>query len=140
MRTAAIMLRFIKGAALASNELQTEITLTGDQEEIKQIIAEQNLSFYGELKIVPANDVISMHDEPTSLLKAHAESSMALAFKELAEDRAEAFVSAGSTGAIVVGGTLLVKRRETPGARQYDPRAAKILYADGYGGERRLPP
>ena len=103
-------LEIIKGAALASNELQTEITLTGDQEEIKQIIAEQNLSFYGELKIVPANDVISMHDEPTSLLKAHAESSMALAFKELAEDRAEAFVSAGSTGAIVVGGTLLVKR------------------------------
>ena len=51
-----------------------------------------------------------MHDDPTTLLKAHKESSMALAFKELSEDRADAFVSAGSTGAIVVGGTLLVKR------------------------------
>ena len=51
-----------------------------------------------------------MHDEPTSLVKAHSESSMALAFKELAETKADAFVSAGSTGAVVVGGTLIVKR------------------------------
>ena len=51
-----------------------------------------------------------MHDEPTSLVKAHSESSMALAFKELSEDKADAFVSAGSTGAVVVGGTLIIKR------------------------------
>jgi glycerol-3-phosphate acyltransferase PlsX len=51
-----------------------------------------------------------MHDDPTTILKARANSSMGLAFKELAEDRADAFVSAGSTGAIVVGGTFLVKR------------------------------
>lgn len=100
----------IKGASLASLEYRTEITLTGNEKTIKQIIAENNLSFYGELKIVDTDDVISMHDEPTSLVKAHSESSMALAFKELAEDRADAFVSAGSTGAIVVGGTLIIKR------------------------------
>ena len=100
----------IKGAALASNEYSTEITLTGNEKTIKEIIAENNLKFYGELKIVDTDDVISMHDEPTSLLKAHSESSMALAFKELAEERADAFVSAGSTGAVVVGGTLIIKR------------------------------
>ena len=100
----------IKGASLASLEYSTEITLTGNEKTIKQIIAENNLSFYGELKIVDTDDVISMHDEPTSLVKAHSESSMALAFKELAENRADAFVSAGSTGAIVVGGTLIIKR------------------------------
>lgn len=103
-------LEIIKGASLASLEYSTEITLTGNEKTIKQIIAENNLSFYGELKIVDTDDVISMHDEPTSLVKAHSESSMALAFKELAEDRADAFVSAGSTGAIVVGGTLIIKR------------------------------
>lgn len=103
-------LEIIKGASLASLEYSTEITLTGDEKTIKQIIAGNNLSFYGELKIVDTDDVISMHDEPTSLVKAHSESSMALAFKELAEDRADAFVSAGSTGAIVVGGTLIIKR------------------------------
>ena len=103
-------LEIIKGAALASNEYSTEITLTGNEKTIKEIIAENDLKFYGELKIVDTDDVISMHDEPTSLLKAHSESSMALAFKELAEERADAFVSAGSTGAVVVGGTLIIKR------------------------------
>ena len=100
----------IKGAALASNEYSTEITLTGNEKTINKVIADNNLRFYGELKIVDTDDVISMHDEPTSLLKAHSESSMALAFKELAEERADAFVSAGSTGAVVVGGTLIIKR------------------------------
>ena len=103
-------LEIIKGASLASNEYSAEITLTGKEETIKKIIAENDLKFYGELKIVDSDDVISMHDEPTSLVKAHSESSMALAFKELSEDRADAFVSAGSTGAVVVGGTLIVKR------------------------------
>ncbi len=100
----------IKGASLASLELNTEITLTGDKEVIENIIKENDLKFFGELQIVHTTDVIDMHDDPTTLLKAHKESSMGLAFKELAEDRADAFVSAGSTGAIVVGGTLIVKR------------------------------
>jgi len=103
-------LEIIKGAALASNEFDIEITLTGDEEKINECIKENNLSFKGELKIVHTNDVISMHDEPTTLLKAHKESSMALAFRELANGDADAFVSAGSTGAVVVGGTLIVKR------------------------------
>ena len=103
-------LEIVKGASLASVEYNTEITLTGKEETIRKIIAENSLEFYGELKIIDTDDVISMHDEPASLLKAHSGSSMALAFKELAEDRADAFVSAGSTGALVVGGTLLIKR------------------------------
>ena len=103
-------LEIIKGAAIASKELGVDITLTGKKEEIENIIKENGFEFFGELVIVDAPDVISMHDEPTSLLKAHKESSMAIAFKELSEDSADAFVSAGSTGAIVVGGTLLIKR------------------------------
>ncbi len=103
-------LEIVKGAALASNELSVDITLTGNREEIERIISENKLAFSGELKIVDTKDIISMHDDPTTLLKAHSESSMALAFKELTEGRADAFVSAGSTGAVVVGGTLLVKR------------------------------
>ena len=103
-------LEIVKGASLASQELNCEITLTGDEGVINKIISENNLSFTGELKIIHTDDVISMHDDPTSLLKAHSNSSMALAFKELCEDRADAFVSAGSTGALVVGGTLMVKR------------------------------
>ena len=103
-------LEIVKGAAQASAEYSVEITLTGDKDEILRIIAENNLSFYGDLIIVDTKDVISMHDDPTSIIKAHADSSMGLAFKELKEDRADAFVSAGSTGAIIVGGTLIIKR------------------------------
>lgn len=103
-------LEIVKGASLASLEYGCEITLCGDETEINKVISENDLKFFGELKIVHSADVISMHDDPTSLLKAHKESSMALAFKELSEDRADAFVSAGSTGAVVVGGTLIVKR------------------------------
>ena len=103
-------LEIVKGASLASNELNVDITLVGNQKEIEEIIKKENLTFNGELLIVDTDDVIDMHDDPTTLLKAHSNSSMALAFKELAEDRADAFVSAGSTGAVVVGGTLIVKR------------------------------
>ena len=103
-------LEIVKGAAIASGAYQVDITLTGDKTEIEQCIRENSIVFAGDLHIVHTTDVISMHDEPTSLLKAHSGSSMALAFKELVEERADAFVSAGSTGAIVVGGTLMVKR------------------------------
>lgn len=103
-------LEIVKGAAEASNQFKAEITLTGNKVEIEKIIIENNLKFFGELVIVDTDDVISMHDDPTTILKAHSNSSMALAFKELCDGRADAFVSAGSTGAIVVGGTLIVKR------------------------------
>ena len=103
-------LEIVKGASLASMQFQTEITLTGKKEEIENIINENNLKFFGELMIVDTDDVITMEDDPTTILKSHSGSSMALAFKELCENRAGAFVSAGSTGAIVVGGTLIVKR------------------------------
>ena len=103
-------IEIINGAYLAFRELNVQITLTGDKDVIEKIIKENNFDFDDSLIIVDTKDVITMHDEPTSILKAHQNSSMGLAFKELAEDRADAFVSAGSTGAIVVGGTLIVKR------------------------------
>lgn len=103
-------LEIIIGASQASLEFKAEITLTGNKETIEKIIADNNLKFFGNLIIIDTDDVISMHDDPTTILKAHSNSSMALAFKELSESRADAFVSAGSTGAIVVGGTLIVKR------------------------------
>ena len=102
-------LEIIKGSAMAEKEYGVHIILCGDEATIKKCIEDNDIVF-NELEIVHTADVISMHDEPTSLVKAHSESSMALAFKELSEDRADAFVSAGSTGAVVVGGTLIVKR------------------------------
>lgn len=103
-------IEIIKGASIASNEYKVEITLCGDEKVIDKCILDNSLTFFGNLEVVHTTDVISMHDDPTSILKAHNNCSMALAFKELSEGRADAFVSAGSTGAIVVGGTLIIKR------------------------------
>lgn len=102
-------LEIIKGAALAQAEYGVDIILTGDEEEINKCINRNGITFKN-LEVVHTTDVISMHDEPTSLLKEHKESSMAVAFKLLADGKADAFVSAGSTGAVVIGGTLIVKR------------------------------
>ncbi|MCQ2451258.1 MAG: phosphate acyltransferase PlsX [Clostridia bacterium] len=103
-------LQIVIGSAMAHKSLGVSVTLTGDKEKIENIIKENSLDFGDDLIIVDTKEIISMHDDPTSILKAKSNSSMALAFKELCDDRADAFVSAGSTGAIVVGGTLLVKR------------------------------
>lgn len=120
-------LEIIKGAAAASTEFGVDISLAGNEKIIKKVISDEKLSFSGELKIINAEDVISMHDDPTSIVREHKESSMAMAFRELAEGRADAFVSAGSTGAVVVGGTLLVKRIK--GVKR--PALASMLPAPG---------
>ncbi|MBR4911173.1 MAG: phosphate acyltransferase PlsX [Clostridia bacterium] len=100
----------IKGAAAAHREYGVDITLAGDKAIIEKVISDNSLELGDSLVIVDCSDVIDMHDDPTSIIKAHKDSSMAHAFYELSECRADAFVSAGSTGAIVVGGTLIVKR------------------------------
>ena len=135
-------LEIVKGASLASVEYGCEITLCGNESEINRVISENDLKFFGELKIVHTEDVISMHDDPTSLLKTHKESSMALAFKELSEDWADAFVSAGSTGAVVVGGTLIVKRikgikRPALGGMIPSPKGRYMLMDMGANSECR---
>ena len=135
-------LEIVKGASLASVEYGCEITLCGNESEINRVISENDLKFFGELKIVHTEDVISMHDDPTSLLITHKESSMALAFKELSEDRADAFVSAGSTGAVVVGGTLIVKRikgikRPALGGMIPSPKGRYMLMDMGANAECR---
>lgn len=102
-------LAVIKGASLAEAEYDIDIILCGDEKIIRQCMLDNNITFKN-LQIIDAPDVISMHDDPTSLLKAHKNSSMATAFRVLADGDADAFVSAGSTGAVVVGGTFIVKR------------------------------
>lgn len=117
----------IKGAAQAYLEYGIDITLTGDKAQIEKVIGDNSLDFGNGLKIVETADVISMHDDPTSILKAHKDCSMAKAFHELANGDADAFVSAGSTGAIVVGGTLIIKRIK--GIKR--PALASMLPAPG---------
>ncbi len=102
-------LEIIKGARLAADEYGVNISLVGMADAIKNCASENGISLDG-IDVVDAPDVLTMHDEPTAILRALKNSSMAVAFKLVADGEADAFVSAGSTGAVVVGGTLIIKR------------------------------
>lgn len=101
-------LEIIRGAALAVAD-GTDITLVGDEETIRRVAAENGVSLLN-ITVAHAADVISMEDEPRSILKAHKDCSMAVGLRMLAAGEGDAFVSAGSTGALVMGATFFVKR------------------------------
>jgi glycerol-3-phosphate acyltransferase PlsX len=103
-------LEILKGCCLALNEIKDlSILLVGRKNELQKVMAENGIPD-NQFEIVDAPDILTMEDEPTSVLKEKQYSSMAVAFKMLKEDKADAFVSAGNSGAVLVGATLLVKR------------------------------
>lgn len=99
----------LKGSALAVKELDVDIVLTGDKEKIEKCARENNISLE-RMEIEDCPDVITMEDDAKSVLKAKSNSSMTVGFRLLNEGRGDAFVSAGNTGAIAVGATLITKR------------------------------
>lgn len=99
----------IQGARLAKDAYGAEITLVGKEDEIRACAVKNGIDLTG-LDIEPAPDVFSMHADPTELIKSGKHSSLAVACQMVAEGRGDAVVSAGSTGALVVGGTFIVKR------------------------------
>ena len=102
-------LEIIKGAVKAKKELKQDIVLVGDENIIKKTAEEHKLNV-ADFEIVHTEDVISMDDDPSSLITGeHKECSMAKGLKMLANDEGDAFISAGSTGALMVGGRFIVK-------------------------------
>ena len=99
----------IKGCRMAADELGHEMILVGDEQKIKSEALKLNVSLEG-MTVVNAPDVISMEDAPTDIMKAKNDSSMAKGLRMLAENEGDAFVSAGNSGALCVGATLIVKR------------------------------
>lgn len=86
-----------------------ELLLVGKKKPIQEILQENNLEFDTE-KIIPAEQVIEMHDSPTGSLKTKPDSSIAVGAKLVKEKKAHAFVSAGNTGAMMAASTLLTGR------------------------------
>lgn len=99
----------IKGAALGVKEYGVEVILTGDEKKINERIDALGISREG-ITIENADGVIEIEDNPLDIRKAKANCSMGVAFRLVNEGKADAFVSAGSTAAIVVGGTTLTGR------------------------------
>lgn len=102
-------LEIIKGSMLAVDEYGIETLLVGNEEQI-HICAKDNNIVLKNTEIVNTTEVITMHDDAKSVLKAKPDSSMSVGFKLLNDGKGDAFVSAGNTGAITVGATLITKR------------------------------
>ncbi|MEE0858377.1 MAG: phosphate acyltransferase PlsX [Acutalibacteraceae bacterium] len=102
-------LEIIKGCQMAVEEYGVDITLTGDKNIIKKTAIENCISL-NKIKIVHTDVVISPDDDASSVVKEKKNSSMGLGFQLLAEGEGDAFVSAGNSGALVMGSSLIIKR------------------------------
>lgn len=101
----------LRGCAQAVEELGVDILLTGDKARLEACAKELGLEgAFAKMEVLPCGQVLTMEDEPTSVLKEKADSSMAVGLRALAEGRGDAFASAGNSGALVVGATMVVKR------------------------------
>lgn len=102
-------LEILKGCALAVKELGVEILLVGDESRILACAKENSVSMKN-MEILHAEKVFEMEYDPRTVMKEHSDTSLAVGMKALTEGKGVAYVSAGSTGAIVMGATFIVKR------------------------------
>lgn len=100
----------IKGCALALDEFDIdEIILLGDEKTVQDSFEKNNVPL-DKFRIVHCSEVIDNCDEAKTVLKGKPDSSMSVGFRMLNDGEGDAFVSAGNTGAITVGATLITKR------------------------------
>ncbi len=102
-------LEILKGSRWAVEELGVDILLVGDEAKIKKCAEENSVNING-MEILQADKVFEMEYDPKTVMKEHSDTSLAIGMNALVEGKGDAFVSAGSTGAIVVGATFIVKR------------------------------
>ena len=101
----------VLGAFEAAKLYGAQITLVGRGEAILEVMRKHNIAdLPNGVEIANADDVVDMHDDPGSVIHKRKNSSMVVGLKMLADGQGDAFVSAGSTGALLTGATLLVKR------------------------------
>ena len=105
----------IRGAVKAVKEIRSEIILIGNEEviknKIKEIYGKENISEISErLSIKKTTETIEMEDVPTQAIKHKKDSSMVVGLNMLKEEKGDVFISAGNSGALLTGATLLVGR------------------------------
>ena len=101
----------VLGAVEAAKLFGSQVTLVGRGEEILNVLRKNGIEdLPAGLEIANAEDVIDMHDDPTRAIQRKKDSSMVVGLRMLVDGQGDAFVSAGSTGALLTGATLIVKR------------------------------
>ena len=104
-------LEIVKGALAGQKHWGVDIALTGDESTIRDALAQCG---QGELpqgvEIVPTSQTVDMCDDPATVFRRKKDTSMGVGLTMLREGKADALVSAGSTGALLTGATLITKR------------------------------
>lgn len=103
-------LEIIKGSMLAVDEFGIDVILCGSEKEIMKCVNENKIELKNTQIYNTDAPAIEMNDDAKCVLKEKADSSMGLGFSLLNSGVGDAFVSAGNTGAITVGATLITKR------------------------------
>lgn len=104
----------IKGAIKAITQIKADVTLIGKEEiiraKVKEFTGKEIEEVSERLKIKNATETIEMEDQPTVAIKHKKDSSMVVGFKMLKNGEGDVFISAGNSGALLAGATLLVGR------------------------------
>lgn len=106
-------LEAVKGVQLylSNHSPLTELILIGDKPALEKLLSEHSVPTE-HIRIVHAEQVIDMHEHPTRALKEKQKSSIAIGFHLLASGKMDAFISAGNTGAMLVGTLFSIKAFE----------------------------
>lgn len=92
----------------AAYSYNAKLVLFGDEAQLTPLLVQEEIPT-GSIEIVHAPQVIGMHEHPTKALKEKQQSSIAVGFQYLATGKIDAFISAGNTGAMLVGAMFSIK-------------------------------
>ena len=87
---------------------QVHLTLIGDEKKLSPLLEEYSINVEN-ITLVHASEIIGMHEHPTKALKEKQQSSISIGFHLLATGKSDAFISAGNTGAMMVGSLYSIK-------------------------------
>ena len=101
----------VLGAVQAAKDFGAQITLVGKGDQILEVMRQHNIhDLPAGIEIANADEVVDMHDDPANVIRKKKNSSMVIGLRMVADGEGDAFISAGSTGALLSGATLIVKR------------------------------
>ena len=119
----------VKGAVEAAKEIEDEIIIVGKPDAIEKQLKKSK--YKGEqISVAPAQEVITMEDSPVKAIRHKKDSSLVVGLNMLKDGEGDMFVSAGNTGALIVGSRLLLGR-----IRGVDRPALASIYPDMTGGD-----
>ena len=99
------------GCIAALEEKQDlELIVTGDEQAFRKIIENEKQTVPSRMSFVATTEIVENEDDPIAAIKKKKDSSLVVGLRLVSEQKGDAFVSAGNTGAVLTGATLIIKR------------------------------